>query len=59
MKANLTKEYYKKFNEAVQRIKDKHDVDVPHTVQYEKDGTFTVNLVGEIDLGNLDNLLSN
>jgi hypothetical protein len=42
----------------VDRIKQEKNISVDHTVMYEIDGTFTIELLGDINLDNLDDLVS-
>ena len=58
MKANLNMQEYKEFTSMVDRIKQEKNMSVAHTVMYEIDGTFTVELLGDINLDNLDDLVS-
>ena len=54
MKANLNMQEYKEFTSIVDRIKQEKNISVDHTVMYEIDGTFTIELLGDINLNNLD-----
>ena len=58
MKANLNIDEYKEFTSMVDKIKQEKNMSVDHTVMYEIDGTFTVELLGDINLDNLDDLVS-
>ena len=58
MKANLNMQEYKEFTSIVDRIKQEKNISVDHTVMYEIDGTFTIKLLGDINLNNLDDLVS-
>lgn len=58
MKANLDNEKYREFNDIVDRLKKEKNVIIDHAVQYEIDGTFTIELLGETNLNNLDDLVS-
>ena len=40
------------------KIKQEKNMSVDHTVMYEIDGTFTLELLGDINLDNLDDLVS-
>ena len=52
MKANLNMQEYKEFTSIVDRIKQEKNISVDHTVMYEIDGTFTIELLGDINLNN-------
>jgi hypothetical protein len=58
MKANLNMDEYREFTSMVDKIKQEKNMSVDHTVMYEIDGTFTVELLGDINLDNLDDLVS-
>ena len=58
MKANLNMDEYREFTSMVDKIKQEKNMSVDHTVMYEIDGTFTVELLGNINLDNLDDLVS-
>jgi pentose-5-phosphate-3-epimerase len=58
MKANLNMDEYREFTSMVDKIKQEKNMSVDHTVMYEIDGTFTVELLGDINLDNLDYLVS-
>ena len=58
MKANLNMQEYRNFTFLVDKIKKEKNISVDHTVMYEIDGTFTVELLGNINLDNLDDLVS-
>ena len=58
MKANLNMQEYKEFTSIVDRIKQEKNISVDHTDMYEIDGTFTIELFGDINLDNLDDLVS-
>ena len=58
MKANLNMQEYRNFTFMVDKIKKEKNISVDHTVMYEIDGTFTVELLGNINLDNLDDLVS-
>lgn len=56
MKAVLTKEEYKEFNIYVDFLKEKHDINIPHTVETNGD-KFLIEILEDIDVNKLDNLL--
>jgi len=56
MKAVLTKKEYKEFNFYVDFLKEKHDINIPHTVETVED-KFLVEILEDIDVNKLDNLL--
>ena len=56
MKATLTREEYKEFNFYVDFLKEKHDINIPHTVETVGD-KFLVEILEDIDVNKLDNLL--
>ena len=58
MKANLNMQEYRNFTFLVDKIKKEKNISVDHTVMYEIDGTFTIELLGDINLNNLDDLVS-
>ena len=58
MKANLNMDEYREFTSMVDKIKQEKNMSVDHTLMYEIDGTFTVELLGDINLDNLDDLVS-
>ena len=58
MKANLNMDEYREFTSMVDKIKQEKNMSVDHTVMYEIDGTFTVELLGDINFDNLDDLVS-
>ena len=58
MKANLNTDEYREFTSMIDKIKQEKNISVDHSVMYEIDGTFTVELLGNINLDNLDDLVS-
>jgi|TARA_B100000073_G_scaffold325545_1_gene309421 hypothetical protein len=56
MKGILTREEYKEFNIYVDVLKEKHDIDIPHSVETVGD-KFLVEILEDIDVNKLDNLL--
>ena len=56
MKATMTKEEYKEFTESLVIIKEKADIDIAHTVEYQGDN-FIVEILDYIDVEHLDNIL--
>jgi len=58
MKANLNTDEYREFTSMIDKIKQEKNISVDHSVMYEIDGTFTVELLGDINLDNLDDLVS-
>ena len=58
MKANLNTDEYREFTSMIDKIKQEKNISVNHSVMYEIDGTFTVELLGDINLDNLDDLVS-
>lgn len=58
MKANLNTDEYREFTSIIDKIKQEKNISVDHSVMYEIDGTFTVELLGDINLDNLDDLVS-
>jgi len=58
MKAELTKEEYRKFSTSIDFLKKEHDIDIPFIVEEIK-GIFIVELLNpeDIDINYLDNLL--
>ena len=58
MKANLNTDEYREFTSMIDKIKQEKNISVNHSVMYEIDGTFTVELLGNINLDNLDDLVS-
>ena len=58
MKAELTKEEYRKFSTSIDLLKKEHDIDIPFIVEEIK-GIFIVELLNpeDIDTNYLDNLL--
>ena len=58
MKANLNTDEYREFTSMIDKIKQEKNISVDHSVMYEIDGTFTVELLDDINLDNLDDLVS-
>ena len=56
MKATMTKEEYKYFTESLLIIKQKADIDIAHTVEYQGD-KFIVEILDDVDLEGLDEIL--
>jgi len=56
MKATMTKEEYRHFTESLVIIKQKANIDIAHTVEYQGDN-FIVEILDEINLKNLDDIL--
>tara|TARA_R100001594_G_scaffold1938_1_gene8075 strand:+ start:1344 stop:1520 length:177 start_codon:yes stop_codon:yes gene_type:complete len=56
MKATMTKEEYKEFTENLVIIKEKADIDIAHTVEYQGDN-FIVEILDDVDLEGLDEIL--
>mgnify|MGYP003138359231 CR=1 FL=1 len=56
MKATLTRKEYKEFNTYVDFLKEKHDINIPHTVETVGD-KFLIEILDDIDVNKLDNLL--
>ena len=56
MKATMTKEEYKYFTESLLIIKQKADIDIAHTVEYQGD-KFIVEILDDVDLEGLDERL--
>tara|TARA_X000001388_G_scaffold49989_1_gene36022 strand:+ start:387 stop:563 length:177 start_codon:yes stop_codon:yes gene_type:complete len=56
MKAELSKEDYKEWVRRVDDLKQKHDIELPHSVKYLPGGKVEVKLLQTIDLKKLDEL---
>ena len=56
MKATMTKEEYRHFTESLVIIKQKADIDIAHTVEYQGD-KFIVEILDDVDLEGLDEIL--
>ena len=56
MKETMTKEEYKHFTESLLIIKQKADIDIAHTVEYQGD-KFIVEILDDVDLEGLDEIL--
>ena len=56
MKSTLTKEEYRQFTESLLIIKQKADIDIAHTVEYQGD-KFIVEILDDVDLEGLDEIL--
>ena len=56
MKGILTREEYKEFNIYVDVLKEKHGIDIPHSVETVGD-KFLIEILEDIDVNKLDNLL--
>ena len=56
MKATMTKEEYRHFTESLVIIKQKANIDIAHTVEYQGDN-FIVEILDEINLKDLDDIL--
>jgi|TARA_R100001463_G_scaffold5308_1_gene18419 hypothetical protein len=56
MKATMTREEYRHFTESLVIIKQKANIDIAHTVEYQGDN-FIVEILDEINLKNLDDIL--
>ena len=56
MKATMTKKEYKHFTESLLIIKQKADIDIAHTVEYQGD-KFIVEILDDVDLEGLDEIL--
>ena len=52
----MTKEEYKHFTESLLIIKQKADIDIAHTVEYQGD-KFIVEILDDVDLEGLDEIL--
>jgi len=56
MKATMTREEYRHFTESLVIIKQKANIDIAHTVEYQGDN-FIVEILDEINLKDLDDIL--
>ena len=56
IKKNVDKKNYEEFNEKLDKLR-KAGHHLQHSVYYETDGTFTIELLGEPDLQKLDKIL--
>ena len=56
MKSTLTKEEYKEFTESLVMLKEKANIDIAHTVEYQGD-KFIVEILDDVSLEGLDEIL--